>query len=299
MRISNCRPLVLATMLLATVVGPTPARALDLLPSFKSTALEVWTQDGESVQLDTWRALGENRNPKSDHPWQVTSALMARLLAQVRVAVPSGSQPLLEAAQIERLATPLATAFGRADARLDVVFALRDGQGGWTRGRLFYVKGQLNLIAGGRGDEDRTGERGLAASGAPTLLAVEPSGAVRADWIQLPVQQLALEAAAPTAAAKTAALEAENARLKTELAAQQPAAIAAPAAAAAPPLPAAAPAAVASPVPASGAAAETSPTAACLGDLKQRLAAVDALRAAGTIDEEERRSQRKRILDEL
>lgn len=286
-----------ALALLAGLVGAGPAAALDLLPSFKSAGLAVWTQDGDSVQLDTWRALGENRNPKSDHPWQVSPALMASLLSQLRVSVPSGSQPLLDAAQIERLAGPLAEAFGKADARLDVVFAARGANGVWTRGRAFYVNGQLNVIVGGRGDEDRAGERGRAARAAPTLLAGEAISVVRADWVQLPVQQIAVTTAAPAATtARAAALEAENARLKSELAAKQvPVAspVAAPAAVVAPSPPVAT---ATAPVPA---AADLAATAACVGSVKERLAAIDALRAAGAISDEEQRAQRKRILDAL
>ena len=303
MKTLNRARLGAALMLAAGLISAGPAAALDLLPSFKSTALEVWAQNGESVQLDTWRALGENRNPKSDHPWQVSPVLLSSLLAQLRVAEPSGSQTLLNAAQIERVAAPLAAALGKADARLDVVFAVQGASGVWTRGRACYVDGQLNVIVGGRGAEDRAGERGRAARGAPTLAAGEQTTAVRADWVQLPVQQIALTAAAPVAIARTAALEAENARLKTELAAREAPAPAAPAAVLAPvavPTLQAPAKAAAAPVAASSASVGALPTPPeCLGSVKQRLAAIDALRADGTISPEEQRAQRKRILDEL
>ena len=294
MKTLNRARLVAALMLAAGLTCTGPAAALDLLPSFKSGGLEVWTQNGDSVQLDTWRALGDNRNPKSDHPWQVSPALMSSLLGQLRVAVPSGSQALLEAAQIERLAAPLAAAFGKVDARLDVVFAVQAANGVWTRGRAFYVDGQLNLIVGGRGAGDRAGERGHAAKGAPTLAAGDAITTVRADWVQLPVQQIALTEAAPVA--RTAALEAENARLKTELAAKATPTVAA----------ATSPVAVAAAKPQASlvaqavpSAAAPAPSATCLGSVKQRLAAIDALHADGAISADEQRAQRKRILDEL
>ena len=261
----------------------------------RSEDLTVWAQGRETVALDTWRELGENRNPRSDHPWTVDAELLSVLLASAQCQTGSGPRPLFSSAQIARLARPWAQAFGKADTKLDVVVTTPNecSGKGWLHLRSFYTKGALNLIAGGVEAEVAAGTRGRAASEAPRLLATRGGEAPRPDWLVLNSQEIAFVrvpatamAAAPVAVAPVETLPpaAPVAAVSVPVVAAVTSQAIAPATA-----PAAAPPVRAAPVAAAN----------CLGDIKARLNAVDQLHREGAISTDEQRRARRRILDEL
>ncbi len=252
----------------------------------RSEDLSVWAQGRETVALDTWRELGDNRNPRSDHPWTVDAKLLSVLLASAQCQTGSGPRPLFSTGQIARLARPWAQALGKADTKLDVVVTTPDecSGKGWLHLRSFYAKGALNLIAGGIEAEVAPGTRARAAADAPQLLATRGGEALRPDWLVLNVQEIAFVPVAMTAVVAdrvaTAPVAAAVSAPMVEAVTSQPM------------TPARSPVAVA-PVSAAPNAAN------CLGDIKARLNAVDQLHREGAISSDEQRLARQRILDAL
>lgn len=257
----------------------------------KAVAAQVYSGRYSWVRIEA-REGGAATN---QHPVQVSAADVRALLAQVQW-VGDPTEPLFSAKQLDEIAAPVASAFGRASAEQEVSFAVSDQFGfigplasrAVTTARLFRQDDRLQVIIGlGRRDFEsqfrgtgtliafEPGQRGQIVD-RNVKLAVAPDAGrqVRADWVALAMGREVAPTAPPTSA------------------------VAAPGAA---PPPSKA-AVVPSPSPT---VQPATPPAAARGadeiyrNVAERLRALDKLRSDGLISEAEYQDKRKQLLRDL
>lgn len=235
----------------------------------------------------------ERDAPLNQHPVAIEPVALRALLARVQLPA-SGDEALFSSAELDEIVAPLAQALARALPEQDVSFAV-SGQHGLlgplaaravTTARVFFADNRMNLIFGlVRQDwESRyraTGylipfEPGKRAAPVDRSVRVAASGGVtvrRADW-------LALDPLAPPPAAAAPSEPPEP----------TPAVVIP-----TPPSPAA-PAAAPPPAPRTPAASDGD---ALYRQVAERLKALQKLRDAGVITEEEYQQKRREILNSL
>lgn len=159
----------------------------------------IWEEGDEYVGIDTWRALGENRSPTSDHPYLIDPLNMKLLLQSLETSNRNGGLVrLLTDQQAKDLGTKLSKAFVMATKKTDVIFAIENESvnGEIITGRMFYVKGRINLILGGRKSGSRPGVRAYAASEFYKLnskLGITYLNSDRYDWAQIILESVLRE----------------------------------------------------------------------------------------------------------
>lgn len=245
----------------------------------------------------------ERNAPLNQHPVAIDAATLRGLLARIQLddrGDKKPGEPVLSPEQLDEIVAPLAQALGRATPEQDVSFAVSGQHGALgllvprkvTTGRVFYADNRLNVIFGlVRQDwESRYRataylipfEPGKRAAAVERTVRVAAAGGERrrADWVQIDPL-----APPPSAGSDTVA----------------PAVVI-------PPSPAPAATVARDPAPAPGAAAPppapvSSPPAgegdALYRQVSERLKALQKLRDAGAITEEEYQQKRREILKAL